>query len=684
MFLDDSRKCVACPAGKYSDNEGASECANCAAGKFVDGEGSDEKEDCKPCSVGKYVHKTGSASENECINCTAGKYVDSLGSDEMEDCIDCPKGKYIDVTGSSNASDCIGCIAGKFIDVPGSAKASDCKDCPKGTFVEVPGSGAESDCIACAKGKYVDVTGSDNVSNCIDCAAGKYAQDKGSTNISDCSRCETGRYLNRPGGRYVDVEGSDDESKCIDCSAGKYVTRSGSVAESDCQECAAGKYVKATGSARKNDCIDCPKGRYVASEACPAGKKSSAGYEVCVPCTKGTICPIGTSEDDLGRAKATGKLRLVGIGIDSFWEKDKTKDIKKAIQQQFKSTHGIMLELKHIKLTNKTSAVRRLMSTEALFFEYDVSLPGMLTSAAAPPAITLSPSDVASLMQKGAFVAVEDCDDPKSIRFATISKVNKDGTFGVKYRKGTSGERVSLEHLKLRNPRDELHRVEFPYELPLFSLLNWCRVRSKWCWWQCSKENGASAELGSATQVAIRGSDMQLHSWDIAGAYEARVTKIKITLQFVQICLRLGSTYRFPLPPLTLEFFEWMRFVELPIDFGGLSVTLDCYRHVDYIDKVYMHTSVCLAVMLVLIDQKAFGQKILRVGERLFGPLWARLQGFNTTLEQDRRDATIRRNLLHPRASEKAINPAEPVAEDSQSQSTAADEPSNTKGSCRE
>jgi hypothetical protein len=42
-----------------------------------------------------------------------------------------------------------------------------------------------------------------------------------------------------------------------------------------------------------------------------------------------------------------------------------------------------------------------------------------------------------------------------------------------------------------------------------------------------------------------------------------RVTKLKIFVQFLQISLRLSGTYRFPLPPLTIEFLSYIEFLEV-------------------------------------------------------------------------------------------------------------------------
>eukprot|EP00935_MAST-01C_sp_MAST-1C-sp1_P001281 g1281.t1 len=102
-----------------------------------------------------------------------------------------------------------------------------------------------------------------------------------------------------------------------------------------------------------------------------------------------------------------------------------------------------------------------------------------------------------------------------------------------------------------------------------------------------------------ATCGVVRGSDLRLRTLDLQGAYQARVMKIKITVQFVQVCLRLSSSYRFPLTAVVTKLLSFLRFVEM-LDVAQIFMNLDCYRHYDYISKVYLHTLTCLLIMLLL------------------------------------------------------------------------------------
>jgi hypothetical protein len=51
--------------------------------------------------------------------------------------------------------------------------------------------------------------------------------------------------------------------------------------------------------------------------------------------------------------------------------------------------------------------------------------------------------------------------------------------------------------------------------------------------------------------------------------------------QFVQISLRLSATYRFPLPPLTVQFLDGIKFLEF-LDIAQVPMNVDCYRHLRF------------------------------------------------------------------------------------------------------
>jgi hypothetical protein len=65
--------------------------------------------------------------------------------------------------------------------------------------------------------------------------------------------------------------------------------------------------------------------------------------------------------------------------------------------------------------------------------------------------------------------------------------------------------------------------------------------------------------------VGVCGADLRLRTLNLQELYQERVTKLKITVQFIQICLRLSGTYRFPLPPLTIEFLSYFSVFEVSV-----------------------------------------------------------------------------------------------------------------------
>jgi hypothetical protein len=102
-------------------------------------------------------------------------------------------------------------------------------------------------------------------------------------------------------------------------------------------------------------------------------------------------------------------------------------------------------------------------------------------------------------------------------------------------------------------------------------------------------------------------------------AYQSRVTKIKISWQFVQICLRLNGTYRFPLPRLTIELLNYLKFLEF-LDLVQIPMNMDCLRHVTYVEKLYMHTVLCCLVIastVLVMQRRRFGRLEIGGGEDL-------------------------------------------------------------------
>jgi hypothetical protein len=82
-------------------------------------------------------------------------------------------------------------------------------------------------------------------------------------------------------------------------------------------------------------------------------------------------------------------------------------------------------------------------------------------------------------------------------------------------------------------------------------------------------------------------------------AYVTRITKLKILVQFVQICTRLPSAFRLTYPPFVVQMLTALQVFEI-VDIFTIPLKLECWRRLDYIDRTMMHTTACLAVILAL------------------------------------------------------------------------------------
>ena len=164
-FCPDGINAILCPAGKYSNVEGAVECLNCAAGSFNATPGATA---CELCPAGKYSDTEGAA---ECLNCAAGSFNATPGAIA---CTLCPAGKYSEIEG---AVECLNCAAGSFNATPG---AIVCTLCPAGKYSDTEGA---VECLSCAINTYSAL---DGATECLSCGAGFYSP-AGSTACSECN-----------------------------------------------------------------------------------------------------------------------------------------------------------------------------------------------------------------------------------------------------------------------------------------------------------------------------------------------------------------------------------------------------------------------------------------------------------------------------------------------------------------
>ena len=270
-------ECTFCGAGRYS-GIGWGICYNCAAGYYSDQVGQTSVNTCVSCAPGKYQDKTGQIS---CESCPAGKYNDQVGQTSSSTCVSCGPGKY---AVSDASSFCAVCAAGRYSARWGQASSSTCEACPAGTYSSTTGATISSQCQACATGRYSNQgQGQTSTTVCKICAAGRYQNQMGST---VCKNCAAGYYSNQG-------QGQTSVNTCVSCAPGKYQDISGSTV---CKNCAAGRYSGRLSQASSSTCEACPAGTYSSTggatsssqcAACAVGRHASAGATTCVDCAIG-------------------------------------------------------------------------------------------------------------------------------------------------------------------------------------------------------------------------------------------------------------------------------------------------------------------------------------------------------------------------------------------------------------
>lgn len=297
----------ACNAGYYNDDSGSSRlCIACPAGKYSDEVNENKpEEECKDCAIGKYSTATAAVNDETCLDCHAdidsfnGNIVASTsetGSDEFSDCF-CLRG-FVGTLNTYGEDSCAACAMGKYQE---SDNQQSCDDCDAGKYNSNTGSETKDHCLSCTGNTHTEQAGSDNADDCHCNAGFKYTDNSaGATQI--CEQCAAGKYTQSLG-----------ESLCSDCGRGKFSTIIGQNTETDCQNCVPGKFHNDLG---RTDCDDCPgddgdtPGTYQGSEgetsctSCPdnSGHALStrtsisacicnAGYsndvDLCVPCNAG-------------------------------------------------------------------------------------------------------------------------------------------------------------------------------------------------------------------------------------------------------------------------------------------------------------------------------------------------------------------------------------------------------------
>lgn len=220
-------ECDLCAEGKYSLEVGATSDSTCMPCTVIPGyycpSGSQSRSG-GPCPIG-FLCEGGTARP-----CPAGTYSDRNGA---ESCTLCAVGKYSAIIGATNAfvcSPCMGLTPGMFC-AAGSFKVSGSM-CPEGYFctdgerVECSAgsfaTAGASACSLCSPGTYSGLKGA---SSCSLCVEGKYSTMRGSANYNTCWMCPDGKYSGE--GSSACAASTEWKYRMQDGSVGRYRTLDG-------------------------------------------------------------------------------------------------------------------------------------------------------------------------------------------------------------------------------------------------------------------------------------------------------------------------------------------------------------------------------------------------------------------------------------------------------------------------
>ena len=269
-----TKKCTACPAGKFKSGTDQLSCQLCPAGTYSDKQA---QTTCSPCPAGKYQPSPGKSG---CIPCPSGEFQSSEGGSR---CLYCSPGKE---SNSKNTA-CSPCRPGWFKGTDPIYNKGKCAECPPGRESKTDRTGCtpcpsgqkkkrgetictycpagkqpnvgKTDCSPCPKG-YAKATPGFNNGSCKSCPRGTY-QDSDKWGVK-CKSCKPHTYNNTPG----------RTTSCSNCPIGTDCERTGCF---QCKDCRSGTHNPSAGG---KACAPCSPGKY----------QPSPGKDKCKPCIKGT------------------------------------------------------------------------------------------------------------------------------------------------------------------------------------------------------------------------------------------------------------------------------------------------------------------------------------------------------------------------------------------------------------
>ena len=172
-FINTTKVCTPCPAGKYQSDSDQFMCESCATGTFQPAEG---RVFCTNCGVGRF--RSAGRDPTSCQACPEGKYTDT----GAHSCRSCEGGK---VAASPASPRCESCAAGKY-----SKTGLACSMCAAGAWSK-PGA---AECLRCPAGQYQPEMGH---GSCIECGGGRFSS--GIVDSHMCATCKLGQYQTEPG-----------------------------------------------------------------------------------------------------------------------------------------------------------------------------------------------------------------------------------------------------------------------------------------------------------------------------------------------------------------------------------------------------------------------------------------------------------------------------------------------------
>ena len=290
---------IPCEAGTYNPNSEQGSCTPCTSGNYCPNTAMTDQ---TSCTKGNYCPQ----GSFQPVACPAGTFMKDLGASNLGECTACTATHYCAEPGKDAAPDDATekCQSGFYCKgespykQPKVEEANKYGPCPKGHYCE---EGTENP-TPCPTGSYNPSEGAYNSDQCLPCPSGWACPNTGTFEVTVKCRqgfyCEESSTSREPSGKECTAghkcpEGSSKQQKCP---AGKYQDQSG---QADCKECPPGYYCPpGTSDYSVNICPEgfyCPAGtKYSKENPCPISKynpnQAQSSAASCLDCDPGKYC----------------------------------------------------------------------------------------------------------------------------------------------------------------------------------------------------------------------------------------------------------------------------------------------------------------------------------------------------------------------------------------------------------